>query len=581
MPRLLASTQSSTKSVPHCWDAQVHCFIPLKRQLLAVCFILLVLACGEARADVASWQLRDHQLDLQHQQQQRRLERWQDKADTASPAQTSVDAPAQARCWQVAGVEVAGNRHLDDAALATTVRLNVMPCMGVAQINTLLKAITEQYVQAGYPTSRPYLRQLPQDGHPLQIVLVEGFVESIELAGPELPLSLSGAFPGLLGHPLYLPDVEQGLDQLNRLRAFDMGVDLLPGQMQGGTRVVVQPRRVDGRWHFDTRFDNRGSDFTGRHRLTAGIGVDSPLQLNDDLRLSLTHTVLDGPGRSQGISLYYSIPYGRWTFALSASELRYQAPLPSGRLSADGRSRYQGLSAERVLWRGQRGMLSASLRLDRKALVNRNAGAVIVQQSPTLTSLEAGLNLLWLQHGLWNGYLGVAQGVPMLGADRKPLGVQRLRPDFRKYRASLLYIGQGPASQPWRWQSELNGQYSQDALPAVEQMLVSDDSAVRGFRLQTYSGATSAVWRNTVSSPLPQTWGAPLHVRPYIGLDLGWTRTAAGSPSQRLAGAAAGLEFSLPGSRLRLDYQRALYASDHPGRPNEPGFWVLDWSMTL
>lgn len=559
----------------------MHDPIPLKRQLLAGCVTLLILACGEARADAASWQLRDHQLDLQHQEQQRRLDRWQDNAGTASPSQAPVAAPTQARCWEVAGVEVAGNRHLDDAALATTVRLNVMPCMDVAQINALLKAITEQYVQAGYPTSRPYLRQPPADGQPLQIVLVEGFVESIELAGPELPLSLSGAFPDLLGRPVYLPDVEQGLDQLNRLRAFDLGVDLLPGQVQGGTRVVVQPRRADGRLHLDTRFDNRGGDFTGRHRLTAGIGVDSPLHINDDLRLSLTHTVLGGPGRSQGVSLYYSVPYGRWTFALSASELRYQAPLPSGNLSADGRSRYQGLSAERMLWRGQRGMLSTSLRLDRKVLVNRNAGAVIVQQSPTLTSLEAGLNLLWLQQGLWNGYLGVAQGVPMLGADREPLGAQRLRPDFRKYRASLLYIGQGPVSQPWRWQAELNGQYSQHPLPAVEQMLVSDDSAVRGFRLQTYSGATSAVWRNTVSYPLPQAWGAPLLVRPYIGLDLGWTRTAAGSPSQRLAGAAAGLELSVPGSRLRLDYQRALYASDHPGRPNEPGFWVLDWSMTL
>lgn len=550
-------------------------------RLLAAYLTLLMLASGEATADAASWQLRDHQLDLQHREQQRRLQRWQDKPDAAQPAQAATPVPTSAPCWKTEGIQVAGNRHLTDAALAPTVRLYAKACMGVAQINGLLKAITEQYVAAGYPASRPYLRRPPQDGQPLQIVLVEGFVESIELAGPDLPLSLSGAFPGVLGYPVHLPDVEQGLDQLNRLRAFDVGVDLLPGQMQGGTRVVVQPRRVDARWHLDTRLDNRGSDLTGRHRLTAGIGVDSPLHLNDDLRLSLTHTVLDGPGVSQGVSLYYSVPYGRWTFALSASELRYQAPLPSVGVSADGRSRYQGLSAERVMWRGPRGMLSASLRLDRKHLVNRNAGAVIVQQSPALTSLEAGLNLLWLEHGLWNAYLGLAQGIPVLGADREPLGAQRLRPDFRKYRASLLYIGQGPASQPWRWQSELNGQYSQDALPAVEQLLVSDDSAVRGFRRQTYSGATSAVWRNTLSRALAPVWDAPLNVRPYFGLDLGWTRTGPGSPSQRLAGAAAGVELNLPGSRLRLDYQRALYASDQPGRPREPGFWVLDWSMTL
>ncbi|MCY1455846.1 hemolysin secretion/activation protein ShlB/FhaC/HecB [compost metagenome] len=113
-------------------------------------------------------------------------------------------------------------------------------------------------------------------------------------------------------------------------------------------------------------------------------------------------------------------------------------------------------------------MLSASARLDRKQLINRSAGAVIVQQSPTLATVEAGLNLLWLENGLWNGYFGVAQGIDALGADRAPLGAQRLRPDFRKYRANLLHLRQGPAPNPWRWQSKLALQYSRDLLPAVE-----------------------------------------------------------------------------------------------------------------
>ena len=112
-------------------------------------------------------------------------------------------------------------------------------------------------------------------------------------------------------------------------------------------------------------------------------------------------------------------------------------------------------------------------------------------------------------------------------------------------------------------------------------MLASDDSAVRGFRLRTYSGASSAVWRNTVSQPLPERWTAPLQVRPYIGLDLGWTRTAEGKPSQRLAGATAGAELSLPGSHLRLGYQRALYASDLPRPLLEPGFWVVELALTI
>lgn len=89
-----------------------------------------------------------------------------------------------------------GNRQLDTAELTATLRALVSPCMGVSDINQLLKAITGLYLQAGYPASRPYLRQPPQDGETLDITLVEGFVESIELAGADLPLSLAGAFPG-------------------------------------------------------------------------------------------------------------------------------------------------------------------------------------------------------------------------------------------------------------------------------------------------------------------------------------------------------------------------------------------------
>jgi hemolysin activation/secretion protein len=309
--------------------------------------------------------------------------------------------------------------------------------------------------------------------------------------------------------------------------------------------------------------------------------VDSPFGHNGDLRLSLATTVMDAPGHSQGATLYYNLPYGPWTFSLNASQLRYAAPIPQGRYQSSGNSSYQGVSAERLLWRNQHGMLSASARLDRKQLTNRAQGALLGVQSPTLSSVEAGLNLLWLEAGLWNGYIGIAQGTDWFGADRPSQRADAPRPDFRKYRANLLHLRQGPAQWPWRWQSELALQYSPDVLPAVEQLLLSDDSAVRGFRQHTYSGANAAVWRNTLSQPLPLNWTHPLQIRPYLGLDRGWVRLDRNQPAQRLAGMAAGIELALPYNRLRLDYQRALHASNRPRQSLEPGFWVLEWALSL
>lgn len=550
---------------------------------LVLCALLLgLLGTVEALAsDPASQQIRDQQRALQQIEQHQRLQQWQRRGRVDSSIESTTSAPADHRCWAISGVRITGNKQISSADLEQHLRPLLPSCTGVADLNRLLKAITELYVRAGYPASRPYLARQPATGKPLEVVIIEGFVESIRLADPDLPLSLRGAFPNLLGRPLYLPDLEQGLDQLNRLRAYDLTAALLPGTLQGGTQILIEPRAVGSRWHLDSRLDNRGSPLTGRHRLSLGLGVDSPLQVNDDLRLTLNAAVFDAPGQSQGASLYYSVPYGPWTFAVNASQLSYRAPIPGASYTSNGTSSFQGVSAERVLWRGQHGMLSASARLDRKQLQNRLDDSLLQLQSPTLTTLESGVNLLWLDAGLWHGYLGIARGLAWLGADPPASAAAHPQAQFLKYRANLLHLRQGPAQSPWRWQSELNLQYSRDVLPAIEQLLLSDDSAVRGFRAYSVAGASGAVWRNSVSQPLAVPLPFNLQLRPQLSLDLGWARLASDSPWQRLAGAAAGVEVSLPGSRLRLDYQYPLYASDRYRQALEPGFWVLDWSLSL
>nr|WP_225935541.1 ShlB/FhaC/HecB family hemolysin secretion/activation protein [Pseudomonas muyukensis] len=525
--------------------------------------------------------MREQQQLLRQQEQLQQLQRWQPVTTLEPPDAGPGDPRPAAHCWAITDVRLTGNHTLSQDQLAPTLRTLSRPCMTVADLERLLRAVTLRYVQAGYPTSRPYLARAPRDHAPLDIVVIEGFVETLELAAADLPLSLSGAFAGMLGKALYLPDLEQGLDQLNRLRAYELGIELLPGEQPGGTRVVLTPYRVTSRWHLDARLDNHGSALTGRHRLSLGLGLDSPLGLNDELRLSILASGVATPGQSMGASLHYSLPHGPWSFSLNASQMRYRAPVPQTRLTSSGHSEVFAFGSERMLWRNQHSLLSASARLERKQLLSRIGQAVIAQQSPTLTSVETGLNLLWLEHGLWNFYLGVSRGTDWLGADRPTPGTRTPRPDFTKYRANLLHLRQGPVHLPWRWQSELTLQHSRELLPAVEQLQLTAPASVRGFRQHSVAGADAAVWRNTLSQPLARRWSLPLEIRPMVGLDLGWARFARDSPSQRLAGATAGIELSLPQSRLRLDYQRALHASDLPHKRLEEGFWAMEWTLAI
>ncbi|HKS12494.1 MAG TPA: ShlB/FhaC/HecB family hemolysin secretion/activation protein [Pseudomonas sp.] len=545
------------------------------------CLLLgLMLAPLAIADDPASRQLRDQRQQLQRFDHEQRVRQWEHRGRLVEDQ--DVPPPvASTACWQVSGVRLSGHRVLSAQVLDGAVQPQLKPCMGVADINRLLKAITQRYVQAGYPASRPLLARRPTPGAPLDIRIVEGFVESVELADPSQPLSMRGAFPGLVGDPLRLPDLEQGLDQLNRLAAFDVTADVRPGEMQGGTRVIVQPRQVARRWRLGTTYDNPGSESLGAHRLVSTAIVDSPFGQNGLLSLGYTKAAGDALGSSGGPSFHYDVPYGPWSFALNAVHFSNQASTPEKLHTYDSKTRFYQLNVERALWRNQQGMLSTLARLDHKRLLSSFDNAPIANQSPTLTSVELGVNLLWLEGGLWNAYMGVAQGVDWFGADREPPGSAAFKPLHRTYRANLFHLRQGPSRHPWRWQSELNVQYSTDDLPGTEQLALNGDHTVRGFRERFYTGSTGAVWRNTLSYPLPFSWPANFELRPHLGLDHGRTRSAEKVPAHRLTGATLGLNLTFPGNHIRLDYQHPLHASGMRRQDLEPGYWVVRWALTI
>ena len=529
--------------------------------------------------DLASQPLRDQQQQLQRLEHEQRLRQWQQRGRDVEPQPAQDLATTDARCWPVSGVRLYGNRILSAQVLDGPVRLALRPCMDVGAINGLLKAITQRYVEAGYPASRPLLLRQPSPGAPLDIRIVEGFVESIELPDRDHPLSLRGAFPGLLGEPLYLPDLEQGLDQLNRLPGFDVGIDLLPGELEGGTRVIVQPQRSARRWRFNSTFDNLGSDYLGVHRLYSSLSIDSPFAENGSLWLIFHKTAGGALGSSAGPAVRYDVPYGPWSFALTAIAVDSRAITRKPRHVLQGNTRSYQLDVERMLWRNRRAMFSTRLRLNHKQLDNRIDRARIGNQSARLSNIEVGLDLLWLEDGLWNAYIGVAQGLDWFNADQQ--ATADFEPLYRSYRANLMHLRQGPPQRPWRWQSELDLQYSSDPLPTADQFYLGGSNAIRGFRESPDSRTSGAVWRNTLNHPLPLSLPGGLELRPHLSVDHGWARASRTEPSRRLTGAAVGMTLTLPGSHLTLDYQRPLHATGKRHQDLDPGYWVLQWALTI
>lgn len=547
--------------------------------LLSVCAPSVLAAEAPVPGQEVLRQQQQQQRDLQQlqlEQRKRQLERGAFGPTPATPAIPESINPDE-RCWPLSGTRIGGVTLIDKDKLNARIKPLLAPCMGVGQINHLLATITALYVEKGYIASRPYLSSAPAAGQSLDILVDEGYIESIELADQSLPVSLGGAFPGMLGKPLNLRDLEQGLDQLNRLRSLDLTADIAPGSQPGASKIILRSRTSgQSRWALGAGFDNLGSASTGRDRDTLSLTLDSPLELNDLLSLSASDTLNQGDRYSRNASLYYAIPYGYWTFSTFASHAEYRAPFKLSTLTfhSTGITDQLSLRADRVLWRDQSHQLSANLQLAHKDVDSYLEKVRLGIQSPTLTVAEAGLNLFWLDRAVWNLDVNYAQGLSGFGADDDAdRQVKNLpKAQFRKYRAGLSQWRNGQlGAQAWQWQSQLNVQYSPDPLPAIEQLLGTDDSAVRGYRVSSASGASGAIWRNTLRLPLRTD--LPVQLTPRVGLDHGWIKADHGASGQRLSGASIGLNLGWKNLQVDVDYQRSLQTPT--GLHHEPETWLM------
>ncbi|MDT3723319.1 POTRA domain-containing protein, partial [Pseudomonas oryzihabitans] len=113
--------------------------------------------------------------------QQKRLQELQ---DLPGPAATPAAPPPsdEGRCFTLRTIVLQGADHLSAAERARLTRPYEGQCVGVNQLNALLKAVTDAYLAHGYVTSRAYLPQQDLSQGTLTILVVEGKLESIQPA---------------------------------------------------------------------------------------------------------------------------------------------------------------------------------------------------------------------------------------------------------------------------------------------------------------------------------------------------------------------------------------------------------------
>ncbi|CAI1848642.1 ShlB/FhaC/HecB family hemolysin secretion/activation protein [Serratia entomophila] len=490
--------------------------------------------------------LQDSSREINQLIEQRRYQQLKQQRLLAEPEPAAPALPQSAQCLPIAGVYLQGVTLLSPADLSA---LSALPqqCISSNDINRLSRELTRLYVAKGYITARVHFIH-PNKQRELGLRVTEGFIEKIE--GGDRWVNSRLLFPGLEGKPLKLTQLDQGLDQANRLQSNTTRLDILPGQQVGGSIIRLRNDHAKP-WQLIAGTDNYGQKNTGQWLARATATLDSPFGLSDFVSLNANSTVENPAHRySRAYTLLYSLPYGAFTFSGFASFSAYEnhQQLAFNNVKLHGQTQQYGLRGDYVFYRDRDQIDSLSGQLTYKRIDNYFESVRLEVGSPTLTLAELGVSHLQiLPSGVFSANLSVEQGLPLLGADRHPNAVH-LDGQFTKGKAFVnLSQRLSLAGATYQLNNLFYGQYSRDPLPGVEWLSLTDRSAIRGFSRSTQSGDNGWYLQNTLSRSVNL---GSVTLTPRLGADVGRVM-----PHQEKSGwnSSAGLS---AGATLR--YRRAL-----------------------
>lgn len=456
--------------------------------------------------------LRNRQQQLL-EEQQRRLEDLKNLPGQQAPAPAPA-APEDTRCFTINTIELKGADALSATERARLTQPYAGQCLGVTGLNALLKAVTNLYIEKGLVTSRAYLPQQDLSKGHLQVLVIEGALENLKgdansgLTDRELAMT----FPGRTGTLVNLREIEQMVDQLNRLPSNQAQMELTPGTAVGGSDVVVKntPQKP---WRANLARTNDGQRSTGEQQWNTGFEWDNPLGLADQLNLRGGHDAMtDHQHTSHNAGLAYSLPYGWWTFSYNYSESDYrsQAAANGFNFKQTGDSQTHQVRVERVIYRDALSKTSLNIGLSNLRTNNYIEDSRLALSSNRITEVQYGLN-----HGrrvgsaFLNIDLGMQQGISALGAQaNNHPGPGEADARYRKYTSTVSYL------QPFTlWGQNLSfsslatGQRSEDVLFSGQRMSLGGTSSLRGYKDQLLAGDSGGYWRNELRLTRPITLG--------------------------------------------------------------------------
>ena len=510
--------------------------------ILTCCIVLFISPSFSAPLSPADRDFIHHEQQILLQQNQQQREDLQRTTPLRQPAVLAEPA-TRGPCFNINSININNSALLSDKKQEKLKYSYIGQCIGMDKISQLTREISDWYIQQGYITSRAFSTEQDLSGGELNITVLEGRLEKINIEGSS-SRQLHMAFPGLEGEILNLRDIEQGMEQINRLRSNPVQIEILPSEKPGYS-IVNLTATPEFPLSVSLGFDNSGQKSTGTGQLNGSLTGNNLLGIADKWFVSGARSSdFSSSHDAQSVQAGLSIPYGYNLFDYSYSWSNYLSTIDNNGFgwASTGDSQTHRFTASRVLFRNGDIKTGASIGLTHQISNNFLNDVLLDSSSRKLSSLLFGLNHTQkILGGVATLNPTFSHGVSWLGAeDDNGKNDDMPKAGFKKWSVNGSF--QIPVSNDLWWLTSVYGQWSPDRLYGSERLTIGGESSVRGFKEQYLSGDNGGYLRNELSYVL--------FTLPFLGqvssvaaIDGGWLQKDEHDPwaSGTLWGAALGL----------------------------------------
>jgi hemolysin activation/secretion protein len=365
----------------------------------------------------------------------------------------------------------------------------------LGQIDGIAEQLTIYYRKRGFFLTKVYIpAQEVRDGT-VGLTVLEGKLGNVSVSGNERYNSklIVKAFNILMYKPVNEKDIEQKLYLLNDYPGLDVYGYFKAGDQVGDTQLNIEVRNEKS-WGAMLRYDNHGSELTGRHRFYAQAQWHNPTNNADDLLLGVLQTV-DPENSTYGI-LKYRVPLFSEAFYAGVNFSQNQFVIGDPRATQGVES--LGLSGETTIVDAlfqysfvrsrERNWVGSFLASDKKSNLDSEKFPTIdreLSDRVTTYALDLTYDRLTEKSRILHQLNGrVTYGQIQEGAKQDQ---EDTFSKFNYYYSFLTF-----ARLPWtkldtRLILKSTGQYTDAALPPVEQFSVGGPNVVRAFPVNQYS----------------------------------------------------------------------------------------------